>query len=149
MIHIEKYPNNFWALKFHLKSDSDSKHKYNKLTDANEPKVILNTCTDLLLELQNKYQNVSFGFVGARTIERNKRLPNGKSRNHTEKSEKMTKRFIFYKRYLLTYFSESEFEHLVIEEKSAYAMFRKTELLKDPELPNKIVDYFTDNYDSF
>jgi Mn-dependent DtxR family transcriptional regulator len=50
---------------------------------------------------------------------------------------------------MATYFSYSNFEHLEIKEKSVYAMICRTELKKDPNLIQKIDEFFSDNYEYF
>ena len=61
----------------------------------------------------------------------------------------LTKRFRIYRKILTSFFSEEVFYHYQIEEKSAYAMVRKSCLEQDTELIEKISTYFSDHYSDF
>lgn len=134
IVRVEEYPNSFYGIKFYLKADSLSPHKYNRLTGLNEPRAVINTCIAILLELEKQYPHSSFGFIGA---------------NLEGESNAETKRFRVYRRILTTYFSEEIFYHYQIVEQSAYAMIRRTELDSNPQLIEKISTYFSDNYSNF
>jgi len=134
VVRVEEYPDSFYGIKFYLKADSLSPHKYNRLTGLNEPRAIINTCIAILLELEKQNPHSSFGFIGA----------NIEGEGHVE-----TKRFRVYRRILTTYFSEEVFYHYQILEQSAYAMIRRTELDKNPKLVEKLSTYISDNYTYF
>ena len=134
IVRVEKYPNDFWGIKFYLKDDRLNPHKYNRLTGLNEPRPIINICIAILMELASRYPYSSFGVIGA---------------NLMGESEKETKRFRVYRRVLTTYFSEEHYLHYQIIEKSAYALVQKQALNNNPNLINEISTYFSDNYTNF
>ncbi|OJX63118.1 hypothetical protein [Dysgonomonas sp. 37-18] len=144
LVWVEIYPYNLYAIKFHLKRDSGSRLKYNKLTNLNETRPVVKTCIAIMLEIHSKDNKSSFGFIGSNTI------CDRKIKNRTvyiHEPEAKTKRYNFYSRMMLTYFSDNIFQHEVIEEKSAYIMLRKAEYEKDNDILNKITDYFQCNFD--
>jgi len=134
IVRVEQYPNEFFGIKFYLKDDRLNPHKYNRLTGLNEPRPIIYTCIEILMELAEQYPNSSFGFIGANII---------------GESEIETKRFRVYRRVLTTYFSEEHYLHYQIVEKSAYALVRKEALESNPNLIKEISTYFSDNYTDF
>ena len=134
IVRVEEYPNNFYGIKFYLKADALSPHKYNRLTGLNEPRPVINTCIAILLELHKSNTKASFGFIGANL--------EGETNNET-------KRFRVYRSILSSYFSEEVYLHYQILDQSAYAMVRKSELEKNPNLITEISTYFSDNYTNF
>lgn len=134
IVRAEEYPNHFYGVKFYLKSDSNNPHKYNRLTYLNEPRMVINTCIAIMLEIVKSDEKSSFGFIGA---------------NIEGESNVLTKRFRVYRRILTSYFSEEVFYHYQIEEKSAYAMVRRGRLEADEDLIEKISTYFSDHYSDF
>lgn len=134
IVRVEQYPQHFYGIKFYLKADRLSPLKYNRLTGLNEPRPVIFTCIAILLDIYHTDKIASFGFIGA---------------NITNEDIKETKRFRVYRRILTTYFSDKEFEHFQIIEKSAYAMVRKNALSQYPMLIEQLNKYFTENYSNF
>jgi hypothetical protein len=134
-VWVEAYMYNIYGIKFHLKSDRNSKDKYERLSNLNEAKAVINTCMNIMLEINVMDKKSSFGFIGS---------PCFKDIGIQE-----TKRYKVYKRMLLTYFSDDIFQHIQNNHKSTYMMVRKAELDKDKNLIQKIEDFFTDNYEYF
>lgn len=134
VVRVEEYPNHFYGIKFYLKSDSNSPHKYNRLTGLNEPRPLIRTCIAILMEIAQNDPLSSFGFIGA---------------NCVNESIAITKRFRVYRRVLTSYFSENKFLHYQIEAQSAYALVRKESLRVNPNLIQDISIYFSDNYTNF
>lgn len=134
LVRVECYPNYFFGVKFYLKSDESSPKKYNRLTGLNEPRPIINTCILIMLDLSQQYPRSSFGFIGS---------------NINGESHFLTKRFKVYSKIISTYFSEDNFLHYQIDDKSTYAMVRQTEIKNNPHLIDEISNYFSDNYTNF
>jgi len=139
LVWVEAYEHNVFAIKFHLKADSQSKFKYNRLTGLGEARPIIFTCIDIMLDVYRKNPCSSFGFVGARIIAKDKE----------EQKNVPTKRFKVYKRVMATYFSEELFTHIFSEEKSTYIMIRKSEIEKTPDLKDRIVAEFSRLFQDF
>lgn len=134
IVRVEQYPHDFYGVKFYLKADTQNPHKYNRLTGLNEPRPVINTCIDILLKISDENPRASFGFIGS---------------NLLEEGMAETKRFRVYRRILTTYFSEREFYHYQMTEQSAYALIRRKELDKNPNLVNELNAYFTEHYSDF
>ena len=126
-----------YVVKFHLKCHRNSNSKYNILTNLKEPRQIINTCIQIMLQVYKEDPLSSFGLIGS---------------NSDGEQESETKRYRVYSTILATYFGNDEFEHISSREKSAYMLIRKTELEKDAELVHKLelmfvryYPYFSDN----
>ena len=134
IVRVEEHPHHFYGIKFYLKSDTLNPHKFNKLSGLFEPRPVINTCIAILMELASKNPEASFGFIGANLI---------------GESEQETKRFRVYKTILTTYFSEEQYLHYQILEKSAYALISRSALNSNPDLIMQVSTYFSDNYSNF
>ena len=86
------------------------------------------------MELASTNPEASFGFIGANLI---------------GESEQETKRFRVYKTILTTYFSEAQYFHYQILEKSAYALISRRVIESNPDIIQEISTYFSDNYSNF
>ena len=133
-IWVELYDYNMYAIKFHLKSDRNSKLKYNRLTNLYEARPVINTCIAIMLEIAKLNPCSSFGFIGS---------------NLPQEGEFETKRFRIYRKIMLTYFTDIVFYHSEIKEKSTYIMIRRTEMNKKPDIIKNIEEFFSDNYPYF
>ncbi len=134
IVRVEEYPSDFYGIKFYLKADRLNPNKFNRLTGLNEPRSIINTCIAILMDLTDTCPEASFGFIGSNII---------------GEDEYETKRFRVYRRMLTTYFSEEQYHHYQIVEKSAYALVSRKALSANPDLIKKISTYFSDNYTNF
>lgn len=133
MVRVEMYPNHFYGIKFYLKSDARSDKKYTRLTGLHEVRPVINTCINILLEISKEDARSSFGFIGAQM------------KNETG----VSKRFRIYSIITSTYFSETDFYHYTIEEKNAYALIRRSEICKNPNLVYEVSAYFSEHYTDF
>lgn len=64
-VRVECYDHNVYALKFHLKSMRNCENKYSVLTNTYEPRRIVMTCINIMLEIYQKDDHASFGFIGS------------------------------------------------------------------------------------
>lgn len=133
-VWVEVYDHHLYAVKFHLKAHRHSRDKYSLLTGLNEARSVINTCVAIMREIGNFNPHSSFGFIGA---------------NMKSETPYFTKRFRVYSRMMATYFSEDVFEHYMLISKSAYLMIRKSELERQPELPEIFTARFKKCYDYF
>lgn len=133
-VWVELYDYHVYAIKFHLKSLRFSPHKYNLLTNTYEPRKIVHTCINIMLEVYQQDDRASFGFIGS---------------NLVEEDINNTKRFRFYRRIMATYFSEKHFIHLENEKKSTYLMLNKIELTNNSNLLQNIESAFVEQYRYF
>ena len=67
-VWVEYHPMNFYGIKFHLKSHSDSDLKYNVLTNLKEARPVIFTCIKIMLDIHREIENSSFGFIGSGSI---------------------------------------------------------------------------------
>lgn len=148
-VHVEIHPNHFYGVKFHLKDHKKIKGKYNIQTNLDEARAVLFTCIRIMLDINQRDPLSSFGFIGSNTISMIIR-EKGKEKYIPYKEEKSnTRRYKIYKRMMLTFFTNENFEHVYNEEYSTYLMVRKSELYKKPDLIDEISMYFSDNYNDF
>lgn len=133
-VWVECYDYNVYAIKFHLKSMRHCKSKYSILTNNHEPRRIVMTCINIMLEIYHADDHASFGFIGS---------------NNPDEDIDNTKRFRFYKRIMATYFSEKYFIHQENISKSAYLMINRVELANNPNLKEDIEKAFVQQYTYF
>lgn len=65
IVEVEGFENEFWGLKFYWKGVEKSKNRYSLLTNDFEPRTIVRSCIEVMLEYYRKNPLVSFGFVAA------------------------------------------------------------------------------------
>lgn len=133
-VWVEEYDYNIYAIKFHLKQHRFSPNKYSFKTNTFEPRVIVQTCINIMIDIYHENDLASFGFIGS---------------NSEGEPTEMTKRFRFYRAIMATYFSDKHFEHIEITDKSTYMMVNKVELENDPDLIAKIQEAFIEQYPYF
>ena len=138
IVHVEEYELNFFAIKFFLQKHRLSKSRYKFLTYEYDARNILDTCIRIGLEVLNKYPNASFGFLGMPTPTEDKRPENEKYFN--------TKRHRTYLSYTAFFFNPDSFTFHVNKGISSYFLINKQQENLNPNLLNKILDMFTDNY---
>lgn len=97
IIEIEQYSNHFLGLKFYWKGVADSKARYSLLTNDFEPRTIVMSCINVMLDYFRRDNFASFGFVAAADI--------APSRH----SGGINKRFRFYRRMMLSLFGGETF----------------------------------------
>jgi len=150
-VWVECYPMNFYGIKFHLKSHSESELKYNVLTNLKEARPVIFTCIKIMLDIHREIDNSSFGFIGSGSIGTLiKKSKTGELiKVDIDEDDFNTKRYRRYKQIMITYISRAVFEHVENIDKSAYMLIRKSELEKDPNLIDKINMYFSDTYNNF
>lgn len=126
-VWVEVYQEHFYAVKFHLKNHRGSDKKYNVMTGLWEARQCIQTCMAIMDEIADKDPTASFGFIGANMI---------------NESEVYTKRFRVYERYMTSYFSNSEYVHVVNYQKSAYMLINRKQMDVTPNLVDKLVEGF-------
>jgi len=110
LVLAEHYPLDVYAVKFHLKSHSQSENKYSIVTGYGEAPSVIRTCIQIMLALLKENATASFCVLGTRS-------------EREEKPE--TKRFRVYKRVLQNFFSPLFFEHRAHAEKNLYFLINK------------------------
>lgn len=134
LVNVEFYECNVIAVKFYLKNNRLSKNKYNLLSYTFEPRKIIHTCINIMLEVYRSNKLASFGFVGS---------------NSLGEDVFCTKRYKFYSKIVATYFGEEIFFHKENKEKSAYILVNNEALSKNPNLVQQIETFFNVQFDYF
>lgn len=70
IVEVEGFENEFWGLKFYWKGVEKSKYRYSLLTNDFEPRTIVRSCVEVMLEYYRKNNLVSFGFVAAPDLDK-------------------------------------------------------------------------------
>ncbi len=102
IVEVEGFENEFWGLKFYWKGVEKSKNRYSLLTNDYEPRVIVRSCIEVMIEYYRKNKLVSFGFVAAPDLDKDiygKKVDNKCG----------SRRFRFYQRMMINLFGPETF----------------------------------------
>lgn len=121
IVEVEGFENEFYGIKFFWKGVEKSVNRYSMLTNDYEPRTIVRTCIEVMLEYYRKNPFVSFGFVAAPDLEKD---ICGKNLNPKEGS----RRFRFYKRMMLNLFGPNTFLQAADATNTIYLMINKKKL---------------------
>ena len=134
MVWVEEYEHHFYAIKFHLRKDKNNKDRYSVMTGLGEARPVINTCIRIMLDIANRDELSSFGFIGASML---------------QETTINTKRFRVYRRIMATYVSEEHFEHRFNIKKSTYILLRRQAMKENPNLEHQIQEKFIQLYPYF
>lgn len=134
IVRVECYKQHVYAVKFYPKKYESSPNKYRLLTNTFEPRRIVNTCINILLDTYSNDSRASFGFIGA---------------NDLGESTYKTRRYRFYATLIASYFDDKKFVHVENVQKSAYLLINKNEMEQNPKILNAIEAQFYRLYDYF
>lgn len=121
IVEVEEFEKDFFGLKFYWKGVESSKNRYSLLTHDYEPRIIVRSCIEVMLDYYRRNPEVSFGFVAAPDLESDVR---GKRQNEEEGS----RRFRFYQRMMITLFGPATFRQLSDRTKTIYLMVNNRRL---------------------
>ncbi len=102
IVEVEEFENEFLGLKFYWKGVEKSKDRYSLLTNDYEPRTVVRSCVEVMLEYYRKNPLMSFGFVAAPDLDKDIK---GKM---IEKSSG-NRRFRFYQRMMINLFGSKTF----------------------------------------
>jgi hypothetical protein len=102
IVEVEGFDNEFLGLKFYWKGVEKSKLRYSLLTNDYEPRTIVRSCIEVMLEYYRNNDKISFGFVAAPDLEKD---IIGKKVNSSIGS----RRFQFYQRMMINLFGPETF----------------------------------------
>jgi hypothetical protein len=123
--------HDIYVVQFYLKTHRLSGNRFNLLLkdpqDKNNKNVfyVLNTITNICLEIIKKNPIASFGFMGAPTSKETSPKKN-KSNINPDKTIKNTKRHRVYSLYVKRYFSPNQFTHIEFNQSSCYLLKNNT-----------------------
>ena len=121
IVEVEGFENEFYGIKFYWKGVEKSKDRYSLLTNDFEPRTIVRSCIEIMLDYYRKNPLVSFGFVAAPDLEKDIK---GKHLN----PQKGNRRFFFYQRMMITLFGPETFSQLSDTEHRIYLMLNNRQL---------------------
>lgn len=115
IVEIEGFDKEFYGLKFYWKGVEKSKNRYSLLTNDNEPRTIVRSCVEIMLDYYRRNRLVSFGFVAAPDLEKDIK---GKKVDKREGS----RRFQFYQKMMVNMFGPKTFYHASDTTNTIYIM---------------------------
>lgn len=121
IVEVEGFEHEFYGIKFYWKGVEKSKNRYSLLTNDYEPRTIVRTCIEVMLEYYRKNPLVSFGFVAAPDLEKDIQ---GKKVNLTNGS----RRFKFYQRMMVNLFGPQTFYQAADTTNTIYLMINMAQL---------------------
>lgn len=154
IVEVEHHDNDIYIIKFFQKNHRDSKYRYcllnkesflkqKKSSGAKNFLMILNTVTQIIIDVYTTNQNASFGFMGAPTKEEINPKKTKKVINSDGTVEK-TKRYNTYGIYIKRYFNPLKFEHVEIKTSSCYLVKKKSNTsLTTPNIEKFFSNYIT------
>lgn len=121
IVEVEGFENEFYGIKFYWKGVEKSKDRYSLLTNDFEPRTIIRSCIEVMLEYYRKNPLVSFGFVAARDLEKDLK---GKNID----VESGSRRFKFYQRMMVNLFGPETFYQASDTTNTIYLMINMKQL---------------------
>ncbi|WP_290235927.1 hypothetical protein [Bacteroides acidifaciens] len=121
IVEVEGFEDEFYGIKFYWKGVEKSKDRYSLLTNDYEPRIIIRSCVEVMLEYYRKNPLVSFGFVAARDLEKDL-----KGRNID--IEYGSRRFRFYQRMMINLFGPETFLQASDTTNTIYLMINMKQL---------------------
>lgn len=121
IVEVEGFENEFLGLKFYWKGVEKSPNRYSLLTNDYEPRIIVRSCIEVMLEYYRANPNISFGFVAAPDLENDIK---GKRINN----EVGSRRFVFYRRMMINLFGPKTFKQVSDTKNRLYLLINKKRL---------------------
>lgn len=123
IVEVEGFENEFWGLKFYWKGVEKSKNRYSLLTNDFEPRTIVRSCIEVMLEYYRKNRLVSFGFVAAPDLDKD-------VKNKKVCKTSGSRRFKFYRRMMINLFGPETFYQVSDTTNTIYLLVNMEQLLK-------------------
>lgn len=121
IVEVEGFENEFYGLKFYWKGVEKSKNRYSLLTNDYEPRTIVRSCIEVMLEYYRRNRLVSFGFVAAPDLEKDV-----KGKRVDRKSG--SRRFRFYQRMMINLFGPETFFQVADTTNTIYLLVNRAQL---------------------
>lgn len=143
IVEVEGFENEFYGIKFYWKGVEKSKDRYSLLTNDFEPRTIIRSCIEIMLEYYRKNPIVSFGFVAAPDLEKDLKGKN-------IEVESGSRRFKFYQRMMVNLFGPETFFQASDTTNTIYLMINMKQLasgavsIKDIE--KRLNQIYSDEY---
>ena len=126
IVRVESYVNHAYCVKFFDKANINSKNKFSLRSNTFEPRTILFTIFRIMLDVLQRDERASFFFIGA----------------EDEKDQKgmVSRRFRFYRKFVLSIVSDVHFEHFRRNDLSLYILVNKRFVDDTAKYADKIAD---------
>jgi hypothetical protein len=141
IVEILVLKHDIYVAQFYLKNHRLSGKRFNLLLDNPIEKnnrhvlYVLNTITNICLDIYAKNPNASFAFMGAPTSKESNPKKN-KANINPDRTIKNTKRHRIYSLYVKRYFSPEKFTHIVFNDSSCYLLKNNSNAKLDVSLSN-------------
>lgn len=119
IVEVEGFENEFLGLKFYWKGVEKSKNRYSLLTNDYEPRRIVRSCIEVMLEYYRRNHLISFGFVAAPDLGKD---VEGKRIDKSHGS----RRFKFYQRMMVNLFGPETFSQISDTTNTIYLLVNRT-----------------------
>jgi hypothetical protein len=139
VLHLEHHIH---VVQFYLRCHRLSDHRFNLTlqnpTGKNNTNafLVLNTITNICLEIISKNSKASFGFMGA-PIKKELTSTKNKANINPDKTVANTKRYRIYSYYVKRYFSPEKFTHIEFKQSSCYLLKNKKNKTLDTNTTNE------------
>lgn len=143
IVEVESFENEFYGIKFYWKGVEKSKYRYSLLTNDFEPRTIIRSCIEVMLEYYHKNPLASFGFVAARDLEKDLKGKN-------IEVESGSRRFKFYQRMMVNLFGPETFLQASDTTNTIYLMINMKHLssgaISIKDIENRLNQTYNEEY---
>lgn len=139
IVEVEGFDHEFYGLKFYWKGVELSKNRYSLLTNDFEPRKIVRSCIEVMLEYYRANKLVSFGFVASPDLDKD---IEGKKLDVSKGS----RRYVFYKRMMINLFGSDTFYQVSDTTHTIYLMINNFQLRNGLITIDEIADKINQTY---
>lgn len=130
IVYVERYIEHTYCVKFFDKANMLSKNKYSLRTDTFEPRKIVSTVLNILLDVYRRDEKASFFFIGAE--------------DEKDIQGRATRRFNFYADFVLSVITDKVFTHFRNDPLSLYILVNKFSVTDFETYVKRINTYVSD-----
>ncbi len=116
IVEVEAFDKGIFGLKFYWKGVRMSPNRYSLLTYDYEPRTIVFSCIQIMMQYFERNDCASFGFIAA---------PDMEKRNTERLANRENKRFRFYRRLMLSLFGSETFVQVHDTNNRVYFLINK------------------------
>ncbi|MCH5225842.1 MAG: hypothetical protein J1D77_07555 [Muribaculaceae bacterium] len=139
IVEVEGFDKEFYGIKFYWKGVEKSMNRYSLLTNDFEPRRIIRSCIEIMLNYYSKNNLASFGFIASADLEKD-------IIGKIIKPEEGSRRFQFYQRILISWFGQKTFYHYSDKNKFFYLLINRFQLDNQTLQIEEIIDKINDIY---
>jgi len=139
IVEVEGFENEFYGLKFYWKGVEKSKYRYSLLTNDYEPRTIVRSCIEVMLEYYRRNPLVSFGFVAAPDLDKD-------IKGKRVDKQSGSRRFRFYQRMMINLFGPETFYQVSDTTNTIYLLVNRIQLSNNAITLNDIEQKLNQTY---